>query len=266
MRSAGAAAADAAGSPGPRGVRRRRADPGALPAQRRHRRAGAAAEVTYWHVELDRHDVLLADGLPCESYLDTGNRGAFANGGRRAAMLQPDFALAGVAKPGCAELVTEGAGLEAARSWLLERAAKTGPGQHRRCRLAAARRWPSRQAGCTRPALAFPAAREVRDVCACVSRRWVPAQHEPDGRILARSASRLPSCATRTQFCLDDPRSAPAGTRRRTAGAGPAATLNCGRRALATYNSIWQSPEVTGATPAHKRAGCLGELKSLLSD
>jgi hypothetical protein len=37
--------------------------------------------VRYFHVELDAHDVLLADGLPCESYLDDGNRGAFSNGG-----------------------------------------------------------------------------------------------------------------------------------------------------------------------------------------
>jgi hypothetical protein len=35
--------------------------------------------VEYWHVELDRHDVLFAEGLPAESFLDTGNRGAFAN-------------------------------------------------------------------------------------------------------------------------------------------------------------------------------------------
>ncbi len=34
------------------------------------------AAVTYYHIELDRHDILLADGLPCESYFDTGNRGA----------------------------------------------------------------------------------------------------------------------------------------------------------------------------------------------
>ena len=34
-------------------------------------------EVTYWHVELPRHEVILAEGLPCESYLDTGNRSAF---------------------------------------------------------------------------------------------------------------------------------------------------------------------------------------------
>ncbi len=33
--------------------------------------------VTYYHVELDRHDVLLAENLPVESYIDTGNRGMF---------------------------------------------------------------------------------------------------------------------------------------------------------------------------------------------
>ena len=36
--------------------------------------------VIYWHVELPRHGVLYAEGLPCESYLDTGNRWAFENG------------------------------------------------------------------------------------------------------------------------------------------------------------------------------------------
>ncbi len=39
------------------------------------------AEVTYYHVELATHDVILAEGLPCESYLDTGNRAVFVNGG-----------------------------------------------------------------------------------------------------------------------------------------------------------------------------------------
>ncbi len=35
-------------------------------------------EITYYHVKLKTHGVLLADGLPAESYLDTGNRAAFA--------------------------------------------------------------------------------------------------------------------------------------------------------------------------------------------
>jgi hypothetical protein len=33
-----------------------------------------AAPVTYYHVELPEHAILLADGLPAESYLDTGSR------------------------------------------------------------------------------------------------------------------------------------------------------------------------------------------------
>ncbi len=36
-------------------------------------------EVAYDHVELDRHDVLLAEGLPSESWLDCGNRAMSAN-------------------------------------------------------------------------------------------------------------------------------------------------------------------------------------------
>ncbi len=39
-----------------------------------------ADEVTYYHVELATHDVIIAEGLPCESYLDTGNRVAFEDG------------------------------------------------------------------------------------------------------------------------------------------------------------------------------------------
>ena len=35
--------------------------------------------VTYYHVELETHDILLAQGLPAESYLDTGNRDLFEN-------------------------------------------------------------------------------------------------------------------------------------------------------------------------------------------
>ncbi len=35
--------------------------------------------IVYYHVELQRHAIMLAEGLPAESYLDTGNRGFFAN-------------------------------------------------------------------------------------------------------------------------------------------------------------------------------------------
>ena len=83
------------------------------------------AAVTYWHVELDRHAVILADGLPCESYLDTGNRGAFLGGGP-ALHLHPDFALRIWENAACAPLVVSGAKLAAARHEVLRRAKALG--------------------------------------------------------------------------------------------------------------------------------------------
>ena len=79
-----------------------------------------ADSVSYWHVELEHHDVLLAEGLPCESYLDTGNRGAFANGGP-ATHAHPDFALKVWDAEACAPLVVSGPRLEAVRGKLLNR-------------------------------------------------------------------------------------------------------------------------------------------------
>jgi hypothetical protein len=41
--------------------------------------------ISYYHIELPRHDVLFAEGLPAESYLDSGNRDMLI---RRASMAQ----------------------------------------------------------------------------------------------------------------------------------------------------------------------------------
>ncbi len=49
------------------------------------------AEYDYFHVELDAHAILLAEGLETESYLDTGNRGNFLN--TAVPSLRPDFAI-----------------------------------------------------------------------------------------------------------------------------------------------------------------------------
>jgi hypothetical protein len=52
--------------------------------------AGEVAGAGYWHVELAAHAVLLAEGLACESYLDTGNRAGLAgaaDGGARDAVI-----------------------------------------------------------------------------------------------------------------------------------------------------------------------------------
>jgi hypothetical protein len=81
--------------------------------------------VTYWHVELGQHDVIFAEGLRCETYLDTGNRGAFTNGGT-VVQFTADFALNVWEAESCAKLVLDGASLEAARSWLLVRAEMLG--------------------------------------------------------------------------------------------------------------------------------------------
>lgn len=87
--------------------------------------------VTYFHVELADgaggavHDVLLAEGLACESFLDTGNRRAFANGDGPA-MLHADFALRTWEAKACAPLVVQGPGLAAIRAALLARAGSFG--------------------------------------------------------------------------------------------------------------------------------------------
>jgi hypothetical protein len=76
--------------------------------------------VTYFHVELARHAVLLADGLPAESYLDTGDRSDFANGGG-VVRLHPDFASLRREAEACAPLVITGPVLEAVRDRLAVR-------------------------------------------------------------------------------------------------------------------------------------------------
>ena len=83
------------------------------------------AQVRYLHVELPRHAVLLAEGMPAESYLDTGNRGAFANGGR-AGRTTAEAALRIWHSAACAPLLRAGGPLAAIRARLLERAAALG--------------------------------------------------------------------------------------------------------------------------------------------
>lgn len=82
--------------------------------------------VAYWHVELDRHDVLLAEGLAAESYLDTGDRAAFANGGT-VAMLHPRFGSLTWDAEGCAPLIVTGPALDRQRRLLQARARPPSP-------------------------------------------------------------------------------------------------------------------------------------------
>jgi adhesin HecA-like repeat protein len=83
-----------------------------------------ADSVHYFHIELAKHDVILAEGLPAETYLDTGNRAMFANGGAALA-LHPDFFPRGW-NEACAPLCQSGPDLAAARRRLSERARSLG--------------------------------------------------------------------------------------------------------------------------------------------
>ncbi len=76
-------------------------DGAAITAERR-------ANVVFFHVELERHAILAAEGAPAESYLDTGNRAHFGN-----CPLGYDPATPGPAS--CAETVVAGPRLAAAR-------------------------------------------------------------------------------------------------------------------------------------------------------
>jgi hypothetical protein len=82
----------------------------------------SARSVTYFHVELEEHDIILAEELACESYLNSGDRASFE--GSAAAELHPAWGLEArdvtlvMDALGCAPLRVEGAEVEAARAKL----------------------------------------------------------------------------------------------------------------------------------------------------
>jgi collagen type I/II/III/V/XI/XXIV/XXVII alpha len=77
--------------------------------------------VTYCHVELPFHGIILAEGMPAESYLDTGNRAAFADGGQ-VLHLHPEFAAGIREARTMAHLVAAGPVLDQVRRSLRARA------------------------------------------------------------------------------------------------------------------------------------------------
>ncbi len=93
------------------------------------------ARVEYFHVELEAHDVVLAEGLAVESYLDTGDRASF--GGDAGVMaLHPvwgcearDVALV-MEAAACAPLAVTGPEVEALRARLGGRMVGAGRRDH----------------------------------------------------------------------------------------------------------------------------------------
>ncbi len=137
-----------------------------------------APRVTYWHVELAHHDVLFAEGLPAESYLDTGNRAAFDNGGP-CVTLHPDFAERRWRQAACATLLRDGARLTALRRRLHARLRALGhvttAAPALKVLAATTDLSTTVTAGCWQV--------RVPHGCAALrltSRTWVPAQMQPD--------------------------------------------------------------------------------------
>jgi hypothetical protein len=92
------------------------------------------AEVVWYHVELDRHDVLIADGAAAESWLDCGNRAWFANAGTALLTVEatPDRYASAAPIP-CAPVLHAGPTLAAIRDAIALRAvAIAGDRQERR--------------------------------------------------------------------------------------------------------------------------------------
>ncbi|MCF4128153.1 Hint domain-containing protein [Methylobacterium sp. SyP6R] len=77
------------------------------------------ASVTYWHVELDAHDILLAEGLPAESYLDWGDRPFFREASDHA-LHNPDFVVPGLSAR-CRPVAVDGPVVEVERARLSAR-------------------------------------------------------------------------------------------------------------------------------------------------
>jgi hypothetical protein len=85
--------------------------------------------VEYFHIETVSHSIVLAEGLPAETYLDTGNRAFFDNAGP-ALLLHPEFHVnAGLRcweTDACAPLATDPTELEPIWRRLADRAAALG--------------------------------------------------------------------------------------------------------------------------------------------
>lgn len=75
------------------------------------------ARVTYHHLELAEHDILIAEGLAAESLLPRTDRSAFENGGG-AMQIHPDFSHLHWDVAGCAPLAVTGAAVAAVRARL----------------------------------------------------------------------------------------------------------------------------------------------------
>jgi uncharacterized repeat protein (TIGR03803 family) len=168
---------------------------------------------TYFHLELERHDLLLADGLAAESYLDTGNRHMFSDD-NVAGRVPPGRASAAAcyAERGVAPLTLAPALVEPVWRGLAARAAVVAfapesAGQHGLHLLAAGRRIPPIHIAGDRAMFVVPAG--VREAV-LVSGAARPSDHRPwldDRRRLGVMVGRVRvrAAGVATDIALDGP-------------------------------------------------------------
>jgi hypothetical protein len=164
----------------------------------------SAPSVEYWHVELDEHDIVFAEGLPSESYLDTGNRACFANGGEFIE-LHPDFSPKNASET-CAPLTEKGEEVSRIKANLLARVKASGHTMTSEADLhivADGRRIEPMKFGEIRFAFVVP---EGSKSIALISKTFIPAHMTPgsdDKRSLGICAKRLQ--IDEEDVPLDDP-------------------------------------------------------------
>ena len=153
-------------------------------------RQEAWPEVEYFHLELDSHDILLAEGAPAESYLDDDNRSLF---GGAVTALHPDFGArkaSGACLPfaaGLAQTQPVLARLQAraeAMGWRLDDA----PGLHM---LADGQRLPPLAANARLYHFALPAGLRSLRLCSADFRPCVTEPGSEDDRVLGVALRRI---------------------------------------------------------------------------
>ncbi len=165
----------------------------------------APARVEYWHVELEAHDVLLAEGVEAESYQDVGNRAGFEEGAVATLHPLPDPS-AGADLPGAC--LPHVAASPALRERLALRAEALGWRRERAplpwLEAEGARVLPERRHG--RYRFALPPGCATARLCSRAARPWDTSGTE-DGRRLGLLLHRLALCGpggTR-EVALDHP-------------------------------------------------------------
>ena len=155
------------------------------------------AEAAYFHVELPVHDILLAEDLAVESYLDSGNRAEFDP----AAVSRASDARA------CAPLGVDGAELAAVKRTLLARLAQEGVGigtEPELAVIAAGRRTSAARITGRLHRFVLPGSVERMRI---VSHQGIPAELDPDSTDRRRLGVAIEGIVLDGRVvALDDPR------------------------------------------------------------